>query len=94
MKDKHEFRIMTPDRYKRIYFGDNYSYWQSLYCSAEAVTGEEPKQFKENGIVIGLMKTEASFAQAISTMVDEAFLGKKLQQVLSEENDYSECLNE
>ena len=51
---------MTPDRYKRIYFGENYSCWQSLYCSAEAVTGEEPKQFKENGIVIGLMKTETS----------------------------------
>lgn len=94
MADKHEFRIITPDRMKTIYFGENYSSWENLYNSAEAVIEEEPEQFEENGKIIGLMKTEIPYNKAIGIMIDEAFLGNKIQKALHESSDYSECLEE
>jgi len=30
MTDKHEFRIITPDRNKTIYFAENYAAWEAV----------------------------------------------------------------
>ena len=56
MADKHEFRIITFDRTKTIYFGENYASWENIYNSAEAVIEEEPEQFQKKKKIIGLMK--------------------------------------
>jgi|GEM_PF-2370250 len=94
MIDKHEFRIIAPDKRKIIYFAENYAAWEAAYNGAAVVIGEEPEQFSEQGKVIGLMTTDISYQEAIDIMIDEAYLSKAIQKVLNEVSDYSECLEE
>ena len=82
MADKHEIRIIAADLTKSIDFGEDAGAWEDVYNGAGAVIGDEPDQFTEGDTVIGQIKTDMEYAEAVEIMIDEAFLGQKLAAVL------------
>jgi hypothetical protein len=88
--NSYEFRLVASDRKKTINCGNNYEAWAEIYNAAAAVEGEEPDQFKENGVTIGKTETSLPYLQAVNVMIGEAFLHNKLAAILRSEGEYSE----
>jgi hypothetical protein len=87
--NSYQFHLIASDRKKIIDCGHNYEAWAEIYNAAAAINSEEPDQFKENGITIGKTETKVKYKDAVETMINEAFLHKKLAEVLRSSEEHS-----
>jgi len=93
MNYEYEMRIESKDRKKTIrYTGDDaHLNWSDTYNSAGAVIGDEPDQFEENGILIGMISVpDMEWSEVVEIMIEDAgLMGENAENGLVEDKEIS-----